>query len=266
MFIINGRENSALDPFVLHVSVPEPGEGLAVSNQGRVCYVDIPPESSESNRLPMRLVVDGQPGKTYDRVWGQRFSLDGKRLAFAATSGDRSRIIVDGKEGADFSDVSEPIFSANGRHIAYTATEGDTERVVFDSNRCAQYLRIDRYLCFAPDGKSVCYSAVRDDKSAVIAIAGTITREYVVLGVRNPRQGFSYGERTGPMFSPDGKHIACIIWGDGKCALWVDGCRSEWYDGAPTGGSLVFDDARTLRTIVIREGRVLSVKVRLSDS
>lgn len=73
--------------------------------------------------------VNNKGGVVSDEASRPVFSTDGKHIAFAATSGGKSRVIVDGKAQKEFEKiVGDTIrFSPDGARLAYLAAQGQGE-------------------------------------------------------------------------------------------------------------------------------------------
>jgi Tol biopolymer transport system component len=133
------------------------------------------------------VVVDGQEGKRYKRVWPDyvRFSSDSKHVAYAANSGNEWFVVVDGKEGKRYDFVSDTTFSPNDSQLAYVAHMGSKAFVVHDGNIGKQYDQITG-LVFSPDGKTLAYAAyAKKDKKWFVVINGQEGNAYDFVLAKN---------------------------------------------------------------------------------
>jgi Tol biopolymer transport system component len=159
----------------------------------------------------MAVVRDGEKGKEYRWVGQPVFSSDSKRLCYAALVGglvtDQYAVIVDGqRKGANRGQVRSPVFSPDGERLAWIAMRsvvglvplggidtGTVESVVIDGKKGKEYAKIQA-LTFCPQGRRVAYIAFRGTERFVV-VDGQEQEKFTAVG-------------NGPLFSPDGKHVA----------------------------------------------------------
>jgi hypothetical protein len=175
-------------------------------------------------------VVHGKArGLTYSRVGRPRFSRDGARLAYAASTRDESFVVVDGeaaapRHGAVAVHPLSVMFSPDGRRIAYVAGGPDgRERVVLDGAEGKAYDRVfDDSLAFAADSSRLAYVAKVGKRTAVVLDGVEVGRH----------DGVAPGTVR---LSPDGRRVAYVAERAGKdgsvrrCPA-VDGAEGNPYD------------------------------------
>jgi WD40 repeat protein len=148
------------------------------------------------------------------------FSADGAHLAFPARYEQGWAVVRDGVRGPVFPDfllpVDELVMSADGRHVAYD--DDDSERgsyVVFDGRRGRRYSNVYS-LTLSPDGRRIGYVATRiDGQDAVVADTAELAAGNEVL--------------AGPLFSPDGAHVAGVVRTGDACRAVLDGVAGPEY-------------------------------------
>jgi len=180
------------------------------------------------------MVVDGQPGREYDRVAAPVFSPDGQRLAYAAHNRGRWFVVVDGEPGPEHDGIGEgsPIFSPDGQRVAYIAINGSKWLVVADGKPGPEY---DSILAggpiFSADGRRLGYAAQNGDRYLPV-IDGQPGPEYRAV------------RKDHPVFSADGKRFAYAAESREGWLVVVDGqpepqsrVQYDWL----RDGNLVFD-------------------------
>lgn len=182
------------------------------------------------------VVLDGIPGKQYDRIGAIAFSPDSKHLAYFANIGNVRFLVVDGREERQyetgesrirtwvFNPASPIVFSPDSNHLAYVAGEkyGSPEHrelVVLDGKELSQHkVSIDR-LVFSPDSNHLAY-----DADGFIFVDGI-------------QKGVCKGGFIGIIFSPDSTRLAYADiktgWWGNIAAGWVivDGVKGKKYGG-----------------------------------
>jgi Tol biopolymer transport system component len=115
------------------------------------------------NQKP-RAVLNDVEGETYDAIGTFRppFSLDSKRIAYAAVRAGKEFVVVDEKEHGPYDGISSCYFSPDSQHVAYKATQGGKEFVVVDGKAGARYDNVGM-LTFSPDSKHLAYLARRGE-------------------------------------------------------------------------------------------------------
>ena len=168
-------------------------------------------------------------GLTYSRVGRARFSRDGARLAYVASTRDESFVVVDGEvtEARPGAAAVHPLsltFSPDGRRLAYVAAGPDgRERIVLEGAEVKAYDRVfDDSLAFAADGSRLAYVAKLGNRTAVVVDGTEVGRH----------DGVAPGTVR---LSPDGRRVAYVAERAGpdgsvrRCPA-VDGVEGKPYD------------------------------------
>lgn len=144
-------------------------------------------------------VVDGKPGKIYDRTSIPVFSPYSRRIAYYGVVNDRYRMVIDDEEGKPYDEMGHPVFSADSRRVGYSAKRGEERFIVVDGREHAPYEYVSKPV-FTPDGKRVCYLSRKSGKRTVVidAVDGPIYDEIYPRrwskGVADRGIGFSSAE------------------------------------------------------------------------
>jgi hypothetical protein len=249
------------------------GTPATFSNDGmRVAYVAIDDKGGWS------AVVDGVPGPRYDCVTPPVFSPDGARTAYfrfiqerhGLRKHQRARLVMDGEEtGPEWYDAGlNHCFSPDGGHFAYVAAvaAGGPLRLVVDDIPSADDFRSSDGVWFSRDGRL--FAALQSGKQSVLLVGGTValmndavgqpvfspdgtrwacasmakhTSQLVIDGVPGPTcKAINIDEP--PRFSPDGRHVGCIVVAlDGGAAPVVD---NEVGPVSMQWGPVAFEDER----------------------
>lgn len=186
------------------------------------------------------VVVDGIPGKQYDRISSIAFSPDSKHLAYWGDSGNFRFMVVDGKEreryetGAShirtrtFRPASYIVFSPDSKHLAYVAgdkygTPEHAEFVVLDGKELTRHKDNIYKIVFSPDSNHIAYGG-----------EGFVVVDGVEKEIRSSLSINSF------VFSPDSTRYAYkdvktswIPLDTGISASWVvvDGVKGKKYKG-----------------------------------
>jgi Tol biopolymer transport system component len=203
------------------------------------------------------VVVDGQPGPSYDKVDFLSFSRDGDHLAYAARTGTNESLVVDGRatpvdgsiidardgvfyasvspgpigrDRADYTPLGALALSPDGTRVAYVACKGfglgipaPTYAIVVDGKPGPWRDTSPSNLVFSPDGKRLAYAAGGHGKRWVV-LDGKEGPEYDAIKQISPDGGFS----------PDGKRFAYVATSGQKSALVMDGLELGGWS-APAG-------------------------------
>ncbi len=219
------------------------------------------------------VVVDGRPGHSYGSVGRPVFSTDGKRVAYAARRGSKWLMVVDGKEQGDLYDAvgvavlnaigeCRPVFSPDSRRLAYQARRGDQWYLVADGKPEAIdgppiHVVLDQTgqatvtlppLVFSPDGKLLAHVAAANGAAWV-----------VVNGTAGPHYAEVAG--GGPVFSPDGQHIAYAAKKGETWCIMLDGSEQQTHYSSlssvlfsPDGNHLAYIAGQGERSVVVANG------------
>ncbi|MDD4162714.1 MAG: HEAT repeat domain-containing protein, partial [Methanothrix sp.] len=254
------------------------GEVMDLGNDNRVAQMVFSPDGA---RFAYDLIpgggaygdhvvtVDGARGKQYPfpGVGKIVFSSDGSRTAYwAKAQGEGFMMVQDGVEGKTYDEISDPVFSPDGAHLAYTAKDKDGKFAVLDGEEGIRY--VDLWgLTFDANGR-LAYVA-RDNREGkdvrLVVVDGKEDRPYLY-------DWYGQGIRSGPVFSPDGKHIAYIA-NDGGRAEYVaiDEIRHlnpwtflgglSWGEGSP----IVFDSADRFHYLAENDTGTYLITVNILD-
>lgn len=205
------------------------------------------------------LVVDGIPSANFGR-WGEpAFSPNSRRVACSFGSG-HAFVLVDGLPEGPYHEVGPLVFSPDSRHLAYPALSTDHEwTMVVDGRAGPGYAWISQPV-FSPDSQRVAYQAWPADARPTFghsALSGCLV---IVDGVEiarsqpKPPPPAGYGnsqfrgsrrlQPPGITFSPDSKHVACIIGREGRLRVVVDGREGPPFDQLETGGPVFSSDGK----------------------
>jgi hypothetical protein len=161
------------------------------------------------------IVLNGREGPKYDDITSPVFSFDSRHFAYGARKDGKSLVVTDGKEGPSFA-MSSPIdaikFAPADDRLGYVANKGDTGGwvVVIDGKAVSVYAYIiGTTLTFNPNGKGFAYVATADRNGVMV--------------VDENRPGPVFDGILGPVYSPDGKHIAYAAKKANRLSLFLDG-------------------------------------------
>ncbi len=117
--------------------------------------------------------------KLYDaiEIGSIRFSNDGLKVAYRASTGKKQIAVFDGKEDQPFDQVGYPIISLDGNHLAYWAIDDKKSFAVIDNIRYGPYDEI-RSIKLSQDGKHYAYHAIIDRKHVVVK-DNVVSEKYV---------------------------------------------------------------------------------------
>lgn len=235
------------------------------------------------------VVLDGQPGETYERVSALTFSPDSSHLAYIADRAGKERVVLDGTPRPEYDSI-DPYFlrftpsgslgyraqsgrrmdivlngkviatspgildwsaGAQGRGAAIITRSGDTWSVVFNSAKGADYDAIPAPAAVSPDGVHVAYAARRGQQWFAVK-DGTPGAAWELMA-------------QSPRFSADGSHWGYVARRGGKWFVVVDGHENGPYDWfawnglrfSPDGKRTAFIVQQGLKWIVVVDGKTL---------
>ncbi len=174
------------------------GDPRFVSEGRHVVYV----AERGSNRCA--LVIDGEAGPEFTTLERLSFSSDGKQYAYLAKGADnRWLYIADGKEiqlSAEFAEVHLPEFSHDRQHLAFWAKSGPNRWVVVWDGKAGPEFEVPEFVPAFKDAYNVKHKTLTYPDSST---------------------------KFGPLFSPDGLHMAYRVRLSGsREVLVVDGKAS----------------------------------------
>lgn len=231
---------------------------MAFSRDGRhfVCIAT----GREGGPAQATVVLDGEPGPTYERVAALTFSPDCSHLAYIAAQDGQQRVVLDGKPGPAYASV-DPFFlrftaagslgyrarrgarmyllldgqvsgdragildwsaGPEGRGVAVITRSGETWSVVFNGARGADYDAIAAPAVVSPDGAHVAYAARKG-------------RHWFAVKDGTPGPGWDLIAQ-GPQFGPDGGYWGYVARRGGQWFVVVDGHENGPYGWFAWGG------------------------------
>ncbi|MFC1582770.1 WD40 repeat domain-containing protein [Planctomycetota bacterium] len=179
------------------------------------------------------VVVDGKEGQWYERINHITFSPDGRRLAYVVKTRNKEKAVIDGEEGKEFEQVFWPCFSPDSRRFAYVGETRGKWTIVIDGRPSPQYY-LTSYPVFSPDSKRIAYAAFK----TLPGIPDPLTRAKRFDGVKDSeavmvvdrRESKPYHSISLPVFSPDSERIAYYVDDNRKWRVIVDGEGHPGFD------------------------------------
>ncbi len=215
------------------------------------------------------IVIDGevQPAEVRD----VRYSDDDAHVAFIVAKKVVTHVIKDGKtieipqeeeavringkDGPTYAEIASFQWSADGKHYSYVASQGPGEYLVTDGTPGKEsYDAGSIHALFSPDGAHQAMIGMRQGK-CVYALDGAVKTE-------------NYDALSGPLFSPNSRHVAVIAKrlgdaGEGFCAI-IDGVEGAWYKRvdsfhfSPEGEHSVYSAQKTADSCtIVQDGKEL---------
>lgn len=245
------------------------------------------------------VVRDGKQGLEYQRIGYVTFSPDSEHLLYTVRQGSQGFIVIDGEErklpgplDSDFNPARKPIlFSPDGQRMAFMTRR----RLLFVDGEQVGKLSYGRIFRFSPDSKHWAYSTMANGSSVVVdgnkrplpprkllglkftpdsravgyLLAGGYLGCQVVVGDWKGPKYPDHSCATGPVFSPDSKHVAYVTSrskNGGEHVAIVDGQEIASYDFILIGefteeevNTFRFDSDGKLRFLAIEEGTLYRV-------
>jgi Tol biopolymer transport system component len=185
------------------------------------------------------MVLDGVVGPEFDEIDKRTvvFSPDSKRLAYIAKKKKKSIVVVDGAAGKEYDNiVGFPLilFSPDSKRFAYIAEQGKNRLVVVDGEEGEKYTMTGMCVAFSPNSKRYAYYAAVEDEWFTV-IDGVEGKRYDGVQPEKERPGICPAGVTSPIFSPDSKRVAAILYWGNHLHVIVDD-----YDGRGYMRSFVF--------------------------
>jgi Tol biopolymer transport system component len=165
-----------------------------------------------------RVVIDGQPGPQYDRI-GEGpiiFLSDGKAVTYAAMAERKCVVVIGDQPGAAWDEIAGLTSSAGGRHVAYAARLGAKWRAVVDGQAGPEYDQIGL------DGPDRFWFSRDGGRVAYAARLGQ-KWQVVVDGLAGAACDEVREDSAPAAFSPDGKHTAYVARSGAKWRVVIDG-------------------------------------------
>lgn len=213
------------------------------------------------------VVIDGTRGPAYDMVDRPWFSPDGARVAYAAKQDKKWFVVVDGEEGPKFDDIYSGIitWSPQGNRFGYAAAWGDGWSVVVDGKIGTVYKEAGGSLVFSEDGRRYAYIAQRGQVQVVV-VDGRQGQDHTSVLIRRTIMypGTSRVLRqVGPAFSPDGKHVVYGAIEGKNMRVVVDRKEGPKFD--MISGAPRFDADGVVESIGIKGNKVTRVRFTCSE-
>jgi hypothetical protein len=229
------------------------------------------------------LRIDGEAGQAFDGIAPEAivFSMDGKRLAYAAEDWQGWHVVVDGQCGPARAGIGELLFSPDAKSFAYAALDDGHWRVIRDDAPGPPFeALLQGTLRFSADGVHLAYAALAQGKVHAVLDqdAGPAYDGIANLGFITENGRLAYvarkGDRTrvvvdgseGPAYDAIGE----VAWHSGHYAFaalrepsWIavlDGVEQQPYDRvdalrlAPGGKHLAYVARRGAHELVVLDG------------
>lgn len=211
-------------------------------------------------------VIDGVESPPYTGVApaGILFSPDGKRTAYAATSGEKSLVVLDGEEGELFDQVGGLQFSVDGRFALYvgqragksyavvnTAAYGPYDSIRSTNGQLPTEDKLPQLFEISADGSRFGFIASRDGEWFVnvdgkedgpfkgcaglaispegsrVAYLATRGEGWLLVVDGQEQPGLTVKTLS---FSADGKHLGSVIRKGNQFVAVIDGVEGKPYD------------------------------------
>ena len=164
------------------------------------------------------VVVDGQEGPVYDRVWlgfadgapgGPRFSPDSRHLVYQAQRGGRWSVVIDGQEGPWWDAVDGLTYTGTdtGR-LVFVARNDGVWRAVVDGEELPGRPVLLKRIASSADGRHLAY------------VVGSKPMTVLVDGQPGPQ--LDQVLEPGPVLSPNGERVAYTARHQGRAVVVVD--------------------------------------------
>lgn len=205
-----------------------------------------------------RAVIDGQDGKVYREVAGITFSPDAKKVAYRADTGEKYSLVIDGVEGPGYDGMGFPSFNPDGKSIVVGASLGASQFILVDGQPTIQGVAQKSYAkvsppYFSPKGTRLVYLGGTEEKKALID--NGVALESLDTAIEQF------------YFSDDESVLAYLAESGDEEMVLVNGATGNKYETVFTisGGSIVFDGAKGLHYLAIKDGKILLVEEKLGE-
>lgn len=147
------------------------------------------------------VVVNGRRGPQFEQVYGVVMSDDGSVVAYRAEDEEGKTWVVAGERRIDVPGGTGSVaISPDGRTLAWEA-----EGRVWVEGRPGPPLRPTGRIVLSPDGRDIAYPAMKDGRSILVLNERLVDLDGLIEQVH---------------FSPDGRHLGCVVTVDRKQILW----------------------------------------------
>jgi len=213
-----------------------------------------------------QVVIDGEAGPQFKRVWSLGFSPDGKHVAYVAEEdGFKVRAVLDGKPRREFMEIQHLQFIPPGR-LAYVGIEWSSasaqpgeqpprvHHVMLDDQDSGSYDSIGSFIQASQDGAHYAFTATKQGDEKKGPDGQMVDPHYVVHDGKEieyvPEPG-SFGNSPTIVISPDGTRVAYIEQGRTARFVTVSGKSGDTYDQilnlkfSPKGRHYTYDALQT---------------------
>jgi hypothetical protein len=174
-----------------------------------------------------RVEVKSPPGGTVCEDKGLLFSPDSEHLVYVVMLNDRQSVVVDGVPGKQYDKIDTIVFSPDSNHLAYTyegnlsyTLKGNPGIIIIDGEEKEITEGTVCRLMFSPDSKRLAYIESKSEWRP--------GENYRIIVDR--KKGEKYEDIRDIIFSPDSKHIIYINLYGGKMFVVVDKTEGKDYD------------------------------------
>lgn len=201
------------------------------------------------------VVINGVKSQAYEHVHSLIFSPNGERLVYAIETYEKNEegfnhaVIVDDKKMKTYETVVEGsfLFSLDSKHFAYEVEWHDEFFVINDGVEGKRYQDIMQItMTYSPDNNRIAYAFENESKRQV-SIDGEV--------------GKGYDDIYAISFSTDSKLTAFSLRENNHDFVVLNNNISKAYDHILGQGSIVFDDAKNIHFIAMRDDKILLVKM-----
>jgi Tol biopolymer transport system component len=259
VMMLDGKEQANNAKFIFHsrgpsslVQIPIPLQAPPVfsPDSSHVAYGSL---SSDSQKQVM--VLDGNEGPEYDLVSHPMFSPDSRHFAYIAEREGKGMMVYDGEEGPPFDIIYGIVFSEDGSRFSYAGA--------YHKSDIAKDVNAGRVIIDGVQG-----DLFEGEKSGHGFLGGFFSEVFSsrYSTKRNPNLNTATLGVSGPVFSPDGKHIAFAARrGEGDFAVFLDGQDGPGYENiyfltfSPDGQRLAYIGLRAKKLQLILDGKELGV-------
>lgn len=168
-----------------------------------------------------RVMLNGNLGRSFEMVYGLRFSPDSMKLAYVVKEGEEFSAYVnqDRHQPFAFIDLRHGLFfSPDSKHLVYAASKnGKTWHLVKNGEAGPAYGEI-KHVTFSPDSGRLAYAAKKDGLWHV---------------VEGDEKSPAYLDIKRVRFSPDSEELVYVAYGDDGAFVARNGEKSAIFDHVP---------------------------------
>ncbi|MCW3116854.1 MAG: WD40-like Beta Propeller Repeat [Chitinophagaceae bacterium] len=178
------------------------------------------------------VIFDGKTGPNYNAIpeISLVFSSNSKHFAYGAQTDNDWLVVADGKPQEKYTQVDNIQYSPDGKHLTYKVKKGEKWTVIVDGKEGTYRDSImNGFPVFSPDGKDIAYGFKKNDKWNIV-VEHVDTRENVNEQYLISNDQWGYDEIISCVFSPDSKHLSCVIREGTKKKVVTEGQVGHGYD------------------------------------